>query len=61
LQISAKEGAGKTRIYYTCMIEIRWFDLVSSPDDLTLFKKRWQIIYSQNHPSSLEKILTWTI
>lgn len=40
LQISAKEGTRKTRIYYTRMIEIRWFDLVSSPDDLMLLRKR---------------------
>lgn len=40
LQISAKERARETRIHYTRMIEIRWFDLVSSPDDLMLFKKR---------------------
>lgn len=41
LQISAKERARKTRIHYTRMIEIRWFDLVSSPDDLMLFRKRY--------------------
>lgn len=40
LQISTKERARKTRIHYTRMIEIRWFDLVSSPDDLMLFRKR---------------------
>lgn len=30
------------------MIEIRWFDLVSSPDDLTLFWKRRQILFSKS-------------
>lgn len=58
LQISAKEGARKTRVHYTCMIEIRWFDLsspfVSPPDDITLFRKRRGIASPRNHPSLAE-------